>query len=101
MRIRDLAETLHELLGCEVELAGGAEADPRSYRVDFSKLRTSFPEFRCEWNAVSGAAELTEAYASVGLTYEEFIDVGRYTRLAQLRRLLEGARLDDDLRWRS
>jgi nucleoside-diphosphate-sugar epimerase len=100
VRIRDLAETLHELLGCEVETTGDATADPRSYRVDFSRLATALPGFRCDWNAVSGASELTSAYATVGLTYEEFVDAGRYTRLAQLRRLLEQDRLDDDLRWR-
>jgi nucleoside-diphosphate-sugar epimerase len=101
VRIRDLADVLHDLLGCEVEIAGGAEPDPRSYRVDFSKLRAALPAFRCEWNAVSGAAELAEAYAAVGLTYEDFIEFGRYTRLAQLRRLLDSGRLDDALRWES
>jgi nucleoside-diphosphate-sugar epimerase len=101
VRIRELAGTLHDLLGCEVETSSDATVDPRSYRVDFSKLRAALPEFRCEWNAVTGAAELVEAYAAVGLTYEEFIDIGRFTRLAQLRRLLDGGRLDDDLRWKS
>ena len=41
-----------------------------------------------------------EAYATEGLTREMFLDVGRYTRLAQLKRLLDGQRLDKDLRWR-
>jgi nucleoside-diphosphate-sugar epimerase len=99
VRIRDLAATLQGLLGCEVEMSGDATADPRSYRVDFSKLRTALPEFRCDWNVASGASELTAAYASVGLTYEEFMDAGRYTRLTQLKRLLDAGRLDDDLRW--
>jgi nucleoside-diphosphate-sugar epimerase len=101
VRIRELAETLHGLLGCEVETSADATPDPRSYRVDFSKLRSAVPGFRCEWNAERGAAELVGAYADVGLTYEQFMDEGKYTRLAQLKRLLDEQRVDDTLRWRS
>ena len=101
VRIRELAETLRELLECDVEMSGDATPDPRSYRVDFSKLRAAVPAFRCDWNAALGASELAGAYASVGLTYDEFMEVGRYTRLAQLKRLLDADRLDNDLRWRT
>lgn len=101
VRIRDLAQTLHDLLGCEVELSDDATPDPRSYRVDFSKLEGAFPDFRCEWNVERGAEELVTAYQRIGLTFEEFEGAGRYTRLAQIKRLLEERALDDDLRWRS
>jgi nucleoside-diphosphate-sugar epimerase len=101
VRIRDLAQTLHRLLGCDVELSDDATPDPRSYRVDFSKLETVLPGFRCEWTAERGAEELTSAYRRVGLTYEEFERVGRYTRLAQIKRLLDDRALDNDLRWSS
>lgn len=101
VRIRELAETLHGLLGCEVETSADATPDPRSYRVDFSKIRSALPGFACEWNAERGAAELVSAYADVGLSYEQFMEDGRYTRLAQLKRLLDEERVDDSLRWRS
>ena len=100
VRIRDLASTMRDLLDCEVEMSDDATADPRSYRVDFSELREAVPGFRCEWSIRRGAEELIEAYASNGLTFEEFDGIGRYTRLAQLKRLLADDRLDDDLRWR-
>ena len=100
VRIRDLANTLHRLLGCEVELSADATPDPRSYRVDFTKLESALPGFRCEYTPDLGAQELVEAYAVAGLTREEFLDVGRYTRVAQLKRLLDERRLDEDLRWR-
>lgn len=101
VRIRDLADTLQRLLGCEVELSDDATPDPRSYRVDFSKLEAALPEFAFEWTPELGAEELSEAYATVGLTREEFLDDGRYTRLAQLNRLLAERELDEDLRWRA
>ena len=43
-RIRELAEIVHDRLPhCEVTFAEGASADPRSYRVDFSKFESAFP----------------------------------------------------------
>lgn len=101
VRISDLAETLQGLLGCDVEMSGDAASDPRSYRVDFSKLAAALPAFRCDWNVATGAAELVAAYESVGLTLGEFVETERYTRLAQLKRRLAEDTLDSDLRWRS
>jgi len=96
--IRDLAEVLAGITGCEVAFADAVETDPRSYRVDFSKLAGAFPELRLGWDARSGAQELVDAYRSVGLTVEQF--EGRaYFRLRQLRHLLESGALGDDLRW--
>jgi nucleoside-diphosphate-sugar epimerase len=101
VRIRDLAETLHGLLDCEVGMSSDATPDPRSYQVDFSKLSSALPDFSCHWNVDKGASELSAAYASVGLTHDEFVETGRYTRLAQLKRLLAADALDSDLRWRT
>jgi nucleoside-diphosphate-sugar epimerase len=96
--VRDLAEILADVTGCEVELAGDASPDPRSYRVDFSALARAFPDLALDWNARRGAEELSAAYRDVGLTAEAF--EGRaYVRLRQLRHLLDEHALDTDLRW--
>ena len=100
VRIRELAETLRGILDCEVETSADATPDPRSYRVDFGKLGRALPAFRCQWTAQRGAEELIDAYRQTGLTYEEFQGVGRYTRLAQLKRLLSEGVVDERLRWR-
>ena len=100
VRISDLANTLNGLLQCEVEMSTDATPDPRSYRVDFGKLERAFPDFRCEWTAELGAEELVESYNRVGLSYDDFQEIGRYTRLAQLKRLLAEDRVDEGLRWR-
>jgi nucleoside-diphosphate-sugar epimerase len=99
VRIRDLAEALHERLGCEVELSDEAAPDPRSYRVDFRKLENALPDFTCEWGIGAGAEELATAYSTVGLTYEDFQDVGRFSRLSQIKRLIAEGMLDHELRW--
>jgi nucleoside-diphosphate-sugar epimerase len=97
--VRDLAEVLAEVTGCEVEFASDASPDPRSYRVDFSKLERAFPSFSFEWNARRGSEELVDAYRSIPLTTELF-EGRRYVRLRQLRHLLDSGELEDGLRWR-
>jgi nucleoside-diphosphate-sugar epimerase len=99
-RIRDLATTLVDVTGCDVEFAEGVSADQRSYRVAFGKLRNTLPHVTLDWNAELGARELVEAYREHGLTREEF-DGNRYIRLRRLRSLIEQGELDPSLRWRS
>lgn len=96
--VRDLAEVLREVTGCEIEFAGDATPDPRSYRVDFSKLTRTFPDLKLEWDAQRGAKELIDAYRTLPLTSELF-EGRRYVRLRQLRHLLDGGELEDGLRW--
>jgi nucleoside-diphosphate-sugar epimerase len=96
--IRDLAATLADVTGCDIEVATDASPDPRSYRVDFSKLERAFPDLKLEWDARRGAEELVAAYRRVGLTADEF-DGRRYIRLRQLKHLLEKGALGGSLRW--
>jgi nucleoside-diphosphate-sugar epimerase len=98
-RIRELAGIVHDRLPhCEVTFAEGASADPRSYRVDFTKFESAFPHCRFEWTAERGADELARGYEEVGLTFDDF-QGHRFIRLGQLRRLLDADALDAKLRW--
>ena len=97
-RVRELAEILAQVTGCEIEIAEGSSADNRSYRVDFSKLAEAFPGLVLDWNAERGARELVDAYGDVGLTLEDF-EGDRYVRLRRLRTLLDDGSLAADLRW--
>jgi nucleoside-diphosphate-sugar epimerase len=97
--VRELAEVLAVVSGCEIEIASGSSADERSYRVDFSKLGRTFPDLALEWNAERGARELVDAYRQVGLSEDDF-NGDRYVRLRRLMSLLDAGALDADLRWR-
>jgi nucleoside-diphosphate-sugar epimerase len=98
-RVRTLAEVVRERLPeCDVTFAEGAGTDPRSYRVDFAKFATAFPDCRLAWTAERGADELASAYAAVGLAAEE-LSGSRYIRLGRLKALLAEGRLRDELRW--
>jgi nucleoside-diphosphate-sugar epimerase len=98
--VRELAEVVASVTGCTIEIAGGSEADQRSYRVDFSKLARTFPSLTLEWDAERGAQELIDAYRRVGLTLDDF-ESDRYVRLRRLKSLLDDGELDADLRRRS
>jgi nucleoside-diphosphate-sugar epimerase len=99
-RIREIAETIGQTFpGCTVEF-GRNDGDNRSYRVSFEKIRAHLPEFRCRWDARRGAAELHNVFESVALS-EEVFRSSPFTRLQQLKRLLQTRQLDANLYWRA
>jgi nucleoside-diphosphate-sugar epimerase len=99
-QVRDLAELAREAVpGSTVEFGGAGDPDPRSYRVDFGKLRSVLPGLELRRSARESAHELHDAYRAVGLTFEEF-DGPRFTRLKRLQGLLGEGELGEDLRWR-
>ena len=96
--VRDLALLVGEVVpGATIEFADGAGADPRSYRVDFSKIAEEL-EFRPEWDARGGAQQLADTYRSAGMD-EAMFSSDRFVRLARLKTLMSAGRLDDQLRW--
>lgn len=97
-RVREIAELVAEAIpGCDLTF-GSQGADNRSYRVNFDKIRRHLPEFRCEWDAERGAAELADLFARIGLTRAEFESRG-YTRLKQLEHLIATGQIDRDFYW--
>nr|WP_279671467.1 SDR family oxidoreductase [Flexivirga meconopsidis] len=70
--------------GSDLEITGETGADPRSYRVDFSAIRSALPGYDARWSVADGAAELAEAYRSAPLTTAGFEET--FVRLATLRR---------------
>jgi nucleoside-diphosphate-sugar epimerase len=92
------AEVVEAVPGSRLRITGEAGADPRSYRVDFSRFREAVPGFDCEWSVKAGALELIEAYQRHGLTAAGF--ERRFTRLAWLRDRSADGVVDDTLRQR-
>ena len=99
-QVRNLAAIVQEdFPDCKVTYDEHGGPDPRSYRVDFSKIMRSLPEFKPVWNAHRGVKELHAAYKEVGLTREDFTGP-KYVRLAKLKSLLQDGQLDSYLRWK-
>jgi nucleoside-diphosphate-sugar epimerase len=99
-QVRDLAAIVQESFpGCEVSYAAGGAPDPRSYRVDFSKIQRCIPAFMPQWTARLGAADLRLVFEGIALTQEDFTGP-KYVRLARIKSLLQAGRLDGDLYWK-
>ncbi|MEU3763901.1 SDR family oxidoreductase [Amycolatopsis keratiniphila] len=97
--VAEIAEEVVEAVpGSTLRITGEAGADPRSYRVDFSRFRAAIPGFDCDWSVKDGALELIEAYKTHGLTEHGFQRL--FTRLARLQDRTAAGKLDDTLRRR-
>jgi len=98
LRVSDIAAIVADVVpGSEVRITGEAGNDPRSYRVDFSKIARLVPEFEASWTIRRGAAELFQKYAEYGLV--EDVYRAKFKRLPWLAGLQREGRLSDDMRW--
>jgi nucleoside-diphosphate-sugar epimerase len=98
--VRELADIVQRVVpGSHVEYAKNGGPDPRSYRVDFSKIQRLVPDFKPQWNGRRGVEQLYNAYVRAGLTLED-IEGPRFRRLDHLKGLIASGRVDSTLRWR-
>ncbi len=100
-QVRDLAAVVQEVVpGCKIEYSANGGPDPRSYRVNFSKIKNTIPGFQPEWNIRRGAEEVYAACGEIKLTLEEF-EGPHFKRITHIQRLLGDGQLDSQLRWMS
>lgn len=100
-QVRDIAEIVgSEFPGCTVTFAPGGGPDTRSYRVSFDKINDLLPGFSCDWDAKRGAAELHSVFSRIAMTEGDFAWRG-FTRLKQIRYLLDTGQIDDRFFWTS
>lgn len=97
-RVREIAEIVGEVFtGCELTF-GDSGGDNRSYRVAFDKIHERLPGFECKWSARTGAKQLHEVFTRIQMPREIF-EFRAFTRLKQLRYLMETRQIDDELFW--
>ena len=97
-QIREIAACIAEVFpDCDLSF-GKSDPDQRSYRVNFDRIAATLPGFACDWTLRRGVEQLRALYERVGLTEAVFRD-RPYTRLAQLKHLIETGRLDADFFW--
>jgi nucleoside-diphosphate-sugar epimerase len=97
LTVRQIAEAVTRAVpDAKLVITGEAGPDPRSYRVDFSRIRAALPAFEARWTVEAGARELADAYTRHGLTVADFEQ--RFTRLAWLRAQRSRHKLRPDLR---
>ncbi|MFB4289029.1 NAD-dependent epimerase/dehydratase family protein [Nonomuraea sp. ATR24] len=97
LTVAEIAEHVVEAVpGSELVITGETGADPRSYRVDFSRIEAALPGYHARWTVKAGAVELADAYRDHGLTAHDFRR--RFIRLARLADRREAGTVSPELR---
>jgi nucleoside-diphosphate-sugar epimerase len=97
-QVREIAEIVADTFaGCAVSF-GSSDGDNRSYRVNFDKIHSTLPGFDCRHSPKTGARELLELFRRIDMSLETF-DFRTYTRLKQLRHLIQTKQIDGDFYW--
>ncbi len=98
LRIIEIAELVSDAVpgGAPVEYVDDPGTDPRSYRVDFSKIGAMVPAFQPHWTLADGIRQLLKVFLEDGMSVEDF---PRYRRLHEIKRLIAEGRLEESLTW--
>ena len=100
-QIRQIAEIVGELVPGMRGLASATRAPTSATTGSTSpRSRRRLPGFSCQWDVERGVAELLDVFARIGLDEPTYRWRG-YTRLDQIRHLLDTGQIDDDLFWTS
>ncbi|MET1029213.1 MAG: SDR family oxidoreductase [Dongiaceae bacterium] len=97
-QVREIAEIVaSKFAGCTTSF-GAPDADNRSYKVSFAKIKKHLPNFKCQWSADRGADQLARLFDRIGMTPEIFT-APPFTRLKQLSLLIKTGLIDDEFYW--
>lgn len=98
-QVREIAQIVgREFPDCEVTM-GPSGGDNRSYRVSFDKINARLPGFECERDARLGAKQLRELFERIKMPQETF-EFRAFTRLKQLKYLIETSQIDEEFYWK-
>jgi nucleoside-diphosphate-sugar epimerase len=98
-RVREIAQIVKDTFpNCTLTI-GKNEADNRSYRVSFEKIKDTLPGFKCRRNVKMGAEQLRELFERIDMGKDVF-GFRAYTRLKQLEFLIRTQQIDRELYWR-
>lgn len=97
-QIKEIAEAVQDVFPIAKISFNRNGADKRNYRVNFHKLEKTFPEFSCKRNLKRGIQELFSAFDQMRLNIDLF-NSEKFTRLKQIKYLLETKKLSKDLYW--
>ena len=90
--IKQIAETIGEVLNIDKIKYGEFDSDQRSYYLDFSKIEKKFPKFQIEYNLKKGVQDLIRNFRSYNLS-------GNEERLKKLEFLIKNNKLNNKLYW--
>jgi nucleoside-diphosphate-sugar epimerase len=99
VQVKDIVTKIHTLIPkAKINYMNERPDDKRSYQVDFQKFASLFSEIHQQWPLEKSIADLIQMLREANVTKDQFLN-GDYTRLTQLKRLIEKNKLNDTLHW--
>jgi len=95
-QIKDIANTIKKHVNCDIEFQN-QDIDNRSYRVNCGKIKKEL-KFKTEWSLDEGIKDLVKNFKGIELDFDKF-NSRKYTRVKQIKHLIETNKLDQQLRW--
>ena len=87
-QVKDVADFVKKYVPkANIVFTGEVGADPRNYRVDFSKLNRLLPNFKLEYNLEKGIAELEQKFREHHFSIADF-ESDQFVRLRTLKQRL-------------
>lgn len=100
-QIRQIADSVRMVVsGSNIEFARDGGPDKRCYRVDFSKINSTLPDFKPRWSVLDGVNELHDAYRNYQLRLED-LEGPRFMRIQMIHQHMKAGLLDERLFWKS
>jgi nucleoside-diphosphate-sugar epimerase len=97
-QVKDIAKIVSDTFpGCTLAM-GTRGGDKRDYRVNFDKINSTLPGFKCKFTVPMGARQLLKIFQAIEMTPEVFQSKG-HTRLKQIQYLLATKQIDADFFW--
>lgn len=97
--IMDLAEKIQKHLpNLKIIFDKNASSDKRNYKVNFQKLKKTFPKFKFRMGIDDGINELIKILLKYKLTLRDF-ESGKFIRIRQIKNLLKTHEIDNNLFW--
>jgi len=87
-QVRDVGNQVNRLMpSAKITYTGEVGADPRNYRVKFDLLYRLLPDFRLQYNLVSGMEELHRKMVEHGFTRKDF-EGDQFVRLRSIKKTI-------------
>jgi nucleoside-diphosphate-sugar epimerase len=95
-QIKEIANHIKNFSGCNISIAKTEANDTRDYNVSFKKIQTQL-NFDIDFSLDKGISSLLEEYQKIQLKDDFYHRY--YTRLSQIKHLLDNKKIDKELRW--
>jgi len=97
-QVKDIAKIISETFpGCSLSI-GTRGDDKRDYKVDFGKINSKLPGFKCKWSVKKGAEQLLKIFQAIDMKADLF-QSRSHTRLKQIQWLIQTKQIDSDFFW--